>query len=116
MQVPLFAGGVVHWRCRALVALQPLMVPAPATPPVLNELITAHRVFVERKRAERERAETEWRLQVAAQIDAERLAAAAHDSRHTPPAPGGTGARRHLGSTRTGAAHKGTAVSRAGFM
>ena len=80
MQVPLFAGGVVHWRCRALVALQPLMVPAPATPPVLNELITAHRVFVERKRAERERAEIEWRLQVAAQIDSERVAAAAHDS------------------------------------
>ena len=48
---------------------------SPATPPVLSELIRVHRAFVERKQAEKRKADQleqsriEWILRVADRID-----------------------------------------------
>ena len=50
-------------------------VASPATPPVLSELVRVHQAFVERKQAEKRKADQleqdriEWILRVADQID-----------------------------------------------
>ena len=44
-----------------------MVIAAPATPPVLAELIAAHRLFIARRRAA---AHIQWLIQVADEIDA----------------------------------------------
>ena len=51
----------------SIPAANPVVIAAPATPPVLAELISAHRLFIARRRAA---AHTQRLIQVADEIDA----------------------------------------------
>ena len=63
----------------SIPAANPVVVAAPVTPPILADLVAAHRLFIARRQAA---SHTQWLIQVADEIDAriarERAARAEH--------------------------------------
>ena len=59
----LAADGLFFWQC--------MTTRLPRTPPILDELVRAHQAFVERKRAEKRKADQlAWVLSASDEVDA----------------------------------------------